>query len=152
MGTVSFPGVKCGRGVLLTTHPLLVPRSWKSRAIPLHTLWATHRASNGITKKRPSGHYMYHQFNNPQVLHSAHTLYLCVLCGSQKKNQLFPNTALTDWFFNNPDRLGLLRGTDWVFQIHLVRHNAIIYMSKLWLSNLFIILCSNSCSYFRTRP
>ena len=32
---------KCGRGVLLTTHPLLVPRSWKSRAIPLPTLWAT---------------------------------------------------------------------------------------------------------------
>ena len=41
MGTESFPGVKCGRGVLLTTHPLLVPRSWKSRAIPLPTLWAT---------------------------------------------------------------------------------------------------------------
>jgi len=28
MGTGSFPGVKCGRGVLLTTHPFLVPRSW----------------------------------------------------------------------------------------------------------------------------
>ena len=41
MGTGSFPGVKCGRGVLLTTHPLLVPRSWNSRAIPLPTLWAT---------------------------------------------------------------------------------------------------------------
>ena len=41
MGTGSFPGVKCGRGVLLTTHPLLVPRSWKRRAIPLPTLWAT---------------------------------------------------------------------------------------------------------------
>ena len=41
MGTGSFPGVKCDRGVLLTTHPLLVPRSWKSRAIPLPTLWAT---------------------------------------------------------------------------------------------------------------
>jgi hypothetical protein len=41
MGTASFPGVKCGRGVLLTTHPLPVPRSWKSRAIPLPTLWAT---------------------------------------------------------------------------------------------------------------
>jgi len=27
--------------VLLTTHPLLVPRSWKSRVIPLPTLWAT---------------------------------------------------------------------------------------------------------------
>ena len=41
MGTGSFPGVKCGRGVLLTNHSLLVPRSWKSRAIPLPTLWAT---------------------------------------------------------------------------------------------------------------
>jgi len=41
MGTGSFQGVKCGRGVLLTTHPLLVPWSWKSRAIPLPTLWAT---------------------------------------------------------------------------------------------------------------
>ena len=41
MGTGSFPEVKCGQGVLLTTHPLLVPRSWKSRAIPLPTLWAT---------------------------------------------------------------------------------------------------------------
>jgi len=41
MGTGSFPGVKCGRGVLLTPHPLLVPRSWKSRAINLPTLWAT---------------------------------------------------------------------------------------------------------------
>jgi len=41
MGTGSFLGVKWGRGVLMTTHPLLVPRSWKSRAIPLPTLWAT---------------------------------------------------------------------------------------------------------------
>jgi len=41
MGTGCFPGVKCGRGVLLTTHPLLVPRSWKIRAIHLPTLWAT---------------------------------------------------------------------------------------------------------------
>ena len=41
MGTGSFPGVKCGRGVLLTTHPLLVPRSWQSTAIPLPILWAT---------------------------------------------------------------------------------------------------------------
>jgi len=39
--TECFPGVKCGQGVLLTTHPLLVPRSWKSRAIPLPTIWAT---------------------------------------------------------------------------------------------------------------
>jgi hypothetical protein len=41
MVTGSFPGVKCGRGVLLTAHPLLVPRSWKSRAIRLPPIWAT---------------------------------------------------------------------------------------------------------------
>jgi len=35
MGTGSFPGVKNSLGVLLITHPLLVPRSWKSRAISL---------------------------------------------------------------------------------------------------------------------
>jgi len=41
MGNWSFPGVEYGRGVLLTIHPFLVPQSWKSRAIPLPTFWAT---------------------------------------------------------------------------------------------------------------
>jgi len=41
VGTGSFRGVNYGRGVLLTTHPILVPWSWKSRAIPLTSLWAT---------------------------------------------------------------------------------------------------------------
>ena len=41
MGTGSMPGVKCGQGVLLTTYPLLVPRSCKSRAIPLPKFWTT---------------------------------------------------------------------------------------------------------------
>ena len=31
------PGVKCIRGMLLATHPILVWQSWKSRAIPLPT-------------------------------------------------------------------------------------------------------------------
>jgi len=31
-------------------------------------------------------------------LRSAHTVYLCVLCGSENKQRLFPYTALTDWF------------------------------------------------------
>jgi len=39
MGTGSFPGVKSGRGVTLTPHPLLVPWSRKSRAVPLLPLW-----------------------------------------------------------------------------------------------------------------
>ena len=32
------------------------------------------------------------------ILRSAHTLYLCVLCGSKNKQRLFRCTALTDWF------------------------------------------------------
>jgi hypothetical protein len=40
MGTGSFPGVKSGRGVTLTPHPLLVQWSRKGRAIPLLPLWA----------------------------------------------------------------------------------------------------------------
>jgi len=40
MGTGSFPEVKSGQGVTLTPHALLVPWSWKSRAIPLLPLWA----------------------------------------------------------------------------------------------------------------
>jgi len=35
-----FPRVKSGRGVTLTPHPLLLPWSWKNRAIPLLRLWA----------------------------------------------------------------------------------------------------------------
>jgi hypothetical protein len=29
MGTGSFPGARCGRGVTLTPHPFLVPRSYR---------------------------------------------------------------------------------------------------------------------------
>jgi len=47
MGTGSFPGVKSGRDVTLTAHPLLVPWSRKSTAIPLppYRLYRLYRAS-----------------------------------------------------------------------------------------------------------
>ena len=38
----------------------------------------------------PSGHYMYRQIELSTVL--------CVLCGSENKQRLFPYTILTDWF------------------------------------------------------
>jgi len=38
-----FPGGKARPGLAADHSPLLVPRSWKSRAIPLPTLWATPR-------------------------------------------------------------------------------------------------------------
>jgi hypothetical protein len=31
------------------------------------------------------------------ILRSAHTVYLCVLCGSEKKQRLFPCTTLSDF-------------------------------------------------------
>ena len=40
MGTGSFLRVKSGRGLTLTPHPVLVPWSRKSRAMPLLPLWA----------------------------------------------------------------------------------------------------------------
>jgi hypothetical protein len=40
MGTGSFPGAICGRGVTLTPRTLLVPGSRKSRSIPLLSLRA----------------------------------------------------------------------------------------------------------------
>jgi len=40
VGTVSFPGVRSGRGVTLTPHHLIVTLSRKSRAIHLLPLWA----------------------------------------------------------------------------------------------------------------
>ena len=45
-----------------------------------------------------SGHYMHHQFNIQQLYALPTQLYLCVLCGSENKQWLFPHTALTDWF------------------------------------------------------
>ena len=46
MGTGSFPGMKSGRGLTLTPHPLLVPWSRKSRAIPLLLPWAVRPAQS----------------------------------------------------------------------------------------------------------
>jgi len=41
---------------------------------------------------------MYHQAQQSAIPRSDHTVYLCVLCGSENKQRLFPYTALTDWF------------------------------------------------------
>jgi len=39
---------------------------------------------------------MYHQLYHSAILRSTHTLYLCVLYGSQNKQRLFPYKALND--------------------------------------------------------
>jgi hypothetical protein len=49
MGTGSSPGVESDRGVTLTPHPLLVPRSKNSRAIPLLSLGSFVACKKGET-------------------------------------------------------------------------------------------------------
>ena len=46
MGTGSFPVVKSDWSVKLTPHPLLMPWSWKGRAIPLLPLWVVRPAQS----------------------------------------------------------------------------------------------------------
>ena len=79
MGTGSFRGVKSGRGVTLTPHHLLVPWSWKGRAIPLIPLWTygLYRASvpvQGCTLPYLSACTRVH-FTLPQCLYKG-ALYL----------------------------------------------------------------------------
>ena len=45
-----------------------------------------------------SGHYTNHKLNCHKCYVLPTQLYLCVLCGSQNKQPLFPYTTLTDWF------------------------------------------------------
>jgi len=59
-GTGSFPGAKSGLGVTLTPHPLLVPWSWKSRAIPLLPLWAVRPVQSLSACTR--GHFTFFYF------------------------------------------------------------------------------------------
>ena len=46
---------------------------------------------------KPSVYYMYHRFNIQQF-YVLPTLYLCVLCGSEKRQRLFTYTVVKDFF------------------------------------------------------
>jgi hypothetical protein len=48
------------------------------------------------------------------VFTARYGLYLCVLCGSQKKQRLFPYTTLTDWFLNETDCVYCAVRTDYL--------------------------------------
>jgi hypothetical protein len=63
--------------MLLTTHPLLVPQSLKSRAIPLPTLWATTRPVTGTLYLTFIMHLIARSARNYLEYH-AHNTNLCV--------------------------------------------------------------------------
>ena len=77
MGTGFFPEVKCGRGVLLTTRPVLVLRSWKSGAIK----WVCGQKHNYVCLIRcyivrskklhvaaNSGHHQFFSFESVKII------------------------------------------------------------------------------------
>ena len=47
---------------------------------------------------KPSGYHMYCQVSNLEILHSAHTVHVCVQYGSRNKYLFYPYSALSDWF------------------------------------------------------
>ena len=65
MGTGSLRGIKSGWGVLLTSQPLLVPWSRKSRAIPLLPLWAVRpvQSLGACTRMHFTLLYLIHELN-----------------------------------------------------------------------------------------
>ena len=65
MGTGSFPGVNSGRGVTLTTHPLLVPLVMKEQSYTSTPPMGRNRACNGVTV--PFSLYLFFPF--PSMLH-----------------------------------------------------------------------------------
>jgi hypothetical protein len=56
------------------------------------------KEGNVTNVAQPSGYYLYQQVQHSTIPRSAHTVYLCVLCGSKNKQRLFPYTTLTGWF------------------------------------------------------
>ena len=65
------------------------------------------------------------------ILSSAHTVYLCVLCGFENKKWLFTYTALTDWFYNR-NGLCLLRSTDYClpFKSHIMPRRLSVFLQS----------------------
>ena len=96
MGTRSFPGVKCSRGVLLTTQPLLVPRSWKSRAIPIPTLWAK-LVLNGITLPFTFYHTFY--VASDQIQKCWNGIKLCTSSNLQSHTHTHTHAYWHCWYF-----------------------------------------------------
>ena len=51
-----------------------------------------------INPSKPTGHYMYHQFNTQQFYVLPTQIIYVFLCESQNKQRLFPYAALNEWF------------------------------------------------------
>ena len=104
MGTGSFPGVKSGRGVTLTPHPLLVPWSRKGRAITLLPLWAVRpvqslSASTRVHKKSQTSCALYQYHWRRKTCSSCDTNIIFKL--SNRRQQTVNNQLQAKWRYSS---------------------------------------------------
>ena len=55
-----------------------------------HFFWVGSVVLEMINSLKPNGPRMYHQVQHSKILRSAHTMYLCILCGSETNSDYFP--------------------------------------------------------------
>jgi hypothetical protein len=73
------------------------------------------------------------------ILRSAHTVYLCVLYGSQSKQRLFPYTALTDCFYNRDGVFTARYGLNlYAYNSTFCPHS--VFMCFVWISEQTAII------------
>jgi len=112
MGTRFFPGVKSGRGVTLTPHPLLVPLSWKSRAIPLLPLWAVRPVQSLSACTRV--HFIFTFYNKFDELHLCVGYNALAIISCSGFHSDFYALNITSFW------LCILRGTSGLPQVYLI--------------------------------
>jgi len=93
------------------------------------------------------------------VLRSAHTVHLCILCGSENKQRLFPCTAFTDWLVFITETECLLRGTFYILRSAHTVHLCVLCGSEnkqrlfpcTALTDWLVFITETECVYCAVR-
>jgi hypothetical protein len=84
-------------GLDATVVPIIV-HDWGAEYLPGKETFRTDVVDSNGAFCIPYTFYMPPGLTFTTILHSAHTVCLCVLGGSENKRRLFPYTTLNDWF------------------------------------------------------
>jgi hypothetical protein len=127
MGTWSFPGIKNGRGVTLTPHPLLVLWSWMSRAIPLLSLCAVRPVQSLSACAKLHFTFTFTTLNSDMSVKTV--AYLCTFLHGINSNFYYP---LTFYSFNTLSLFRTRSGTmfSWFYKVTRVHHLAFVYITR----------------------
>ena len=95
-----------------------------------------------INPSKPSGHYMYHQFDKSTFCPYC----IWVLSGSQNKQRLFPYTALTEWFFIRDGVFTARYGLGLYMQVRLIFCVQLfpVYLTKITSGHCLGMSCNDN--------